>query len=533
MGDCSTLAGLHLEYSLDVRTSDPGPRDTAESRLPARSGTAGDPVASVSEGPPPGMGRALPRARLYASLRSWRRALVVAPTLAAMAAGIGQFGIITALAAVAKGFGTTFNGHSIQAVAGLSGSKLGIGLAVIRLASLGSLVFASLADSAGRRRVIIAVTVAGLLLTAIAGASPNYWFFVAVFALGRPFLSTTTAVATVMAAEESSKERRARAVGLVAAGYSIGAGIIAIANAALSRYIGFRGIFALSAVPLLFTPKLLKVLREPQRFESLTTVEHAGVGTGERAATGMGERAAASAARSSPVRVTEYVGEGAAEGVGSATAQRAGLASGQARLPGLRCFSRRHRSRMIVVIVWAFFLSFLTGPANTFVFLYAESFLHMAKSSAALLVLVAGVTGLAGLLAGRWVADRVGRRSGTAAAIVTMVACAILLYSGSKVGLVVGYEAGLFAAGGLAAPAGSLVEEQFPTSIRSSATGWYVAAGVVGAAVGILAFGVVAQQAHHFFQAALILFPVTALASLLVFLLPETRATEMEELWGE
>jgi len=55
--------------------------------------------------------------------------------------------------------GTTFADQ-----AGLSGTQLGIGLAVIRLASLGALPLAGAADRLGRRRVL-------LLTCALAGTT--------------------------------------------------------------------------------------------------------------------------------------------------------------------------------------------------------------------------------------------------------------------------------------------------------------------------------------------------------------------------
>ena len=78
-----------------------------------------------------------------------------------------------------------------------------MGLAIIRIASLGSLPLIGIADRFGRRRVILTVTVAGLTLTATAAASPGYWWFVVIFALGRPLLSATNALAELMAAEET------------------------------------------------------------------------------------------------------------------------------------------------------------------------------------------------------------------------------------------------------------------------------------------------------------------------------------------
>ena len=57
--------------------------------------------------------------------------------LIALFAGFGQFGVVAALGDVAKSFGHLGGGTSIKDQVGLSGTELGIGLSVIRLASLG------------------------------------------------------------------------------------------------------------------------------------------------------------------------------------------------------------------------------------------------------------------------------------------------------------------------------------------------------------------------------------------------------------
>jgi MFS family permease len=68
--------------------------------------------------------------------------------------------------------------------------------------------------------------------------------------------------------------------------------------------------------------------------------------------------------------------------------------------------------------------------------------------------------------------------------------------------------------------------------VRASVAGWYVTAGVLGAAVGLLVFGAVADIGNRFSIAAVVTFlPALPLAGLLL-LLPETKGTEPEELLG-
>ena len=72
-------------------------------------------------------------------LHGWSDRAVVAVAVVALAAGIGQFGLTATLGDVAHHFGHVSRGSNIADRAGLSGTELGLGLAVVRLASLGGL----------------------------------------------------------------------------------------------------------------------------------------------------------------------------------------------------------------------------------------------------------------------------------------------------------------------------------------------------------------------------------------------------------
>jgi MFS family permease len=279
-------------------------------------------------------------------LHRWTDRAVVGVAIAAFASGFAQFGVVAALGDVARGFGQVTHGATFADQAGLSGSELGTGLAVIRLASVGGLPITGLADRFGRRKMLLITVGAGLALTALAAASPSYWWFVVIFACGRPLLSATNGLAQVDVAEQTASADRAKAVALVAAGYGLGAGTIAIAHSLAAGTLGFRGVFVLALVPLALLPLLRRWITEPDRF------------------------AVAAAAPTHPTPVF-----GAVE--------------------------RPFRRRLVVIVILAFAVSVITGPANSFVFLFAQSFLHLPGFVTAAMVLGAGVAGLAGLLAGR------------------------------------------------------------------------------------------------------------------------------------
>jgi MFS family permease len=417
-----------------------------------------------------------PDPRLH--LHGWREPAVLGAALLAMAAGFAQFGAVAALGDVAKHFGHITRGATIAEQAGLSGTKLGIGLAVIRLASLGGLPLAGLADRFGRRRMLLTTCAIGLALTAVSAVSPTYWWFVAIFALGRPLLSATSGVAQVAAAEQTASSQRAKAVALIAAGYGIGSGLIAIVHSLGASTLGFRGVVLLALLPLLGLPFIARWVVEPDRFKI------------------------AAAANEHPLPVLGAVGP-------------------------------LFRRRLVIVAALTFILSVVTGPANSFFFLYAQNVLHFAGTTTALLVACAGVTGLAGLLLGRFLADRVGRRLAAGGAMVAMALLGMVTYSGSKLGAAVGYLLAVLAASVFAPAAGALTNELFPTSVRASVIGWEIAVGVLGATAGLLAFGAVADVDNRFGLAAVAVFAATIPLTGLFALLPETRGKEPEDLWSE
>jgi len=404
----------------------------------------------------------------------WNDRAVLGAVIASLASGVAQFGVVAALGSVARTFGHLSHGATIADQAGLSGTKLGAGLAIIRLASLGGLPLAALADRLGRRRALLVTVAIGLALTALAAASPGYWWFVVIFACGRPLLSATNALAEVIAAEQTDSSGRAKALALVSAGYGLGAGFTAVIHSLTTHTLGFRGLFLLTAVPLVLLPLIARWTQEPDRF---------------------------AVARASRVRSRFILG----------------------------AVEHRFRAHLLLLVSIAFALSFITGPANSLIFLDAQNVVHLSGVVTAAMVVGAGATGLAGLLVGRWMADHVGRRLTGAIGMVGLGLSGVLAYAGSKPALVAGYVLGVMF-GSLFAPAGgAIINELFPTTVRATAAGWFLAAGVLGAVSGLLAFGAIADVGNRFAIAADITFlPAIAVAALFWFL-PETRGRELTD----
>jgi len=400
---------------------------------------------------------------------------VLSAAALSIAAGFAQFSVTTSLPDVAAAFGEITSGGSIAEQAGLSATTLGVGLGVIRLASLAAQPLAALADHRGRRRVVLGCCAAGLAISALAALAPSYWAFVAIVALSRPALSATNAVAGVLAAEEVRSRDRAAAGALVTAGYGTGAGASALVRPLLGEAAGFRGLFALSAVLLLFLPLVARHLEEPARFRALA-------GSG-----------------------------------------------GLRRQPVLRAAGPEARRRLAVLGALTVAVTFLTGPVNTLLFLFGENVVGLSESVTAAAVVAAAPIGAVSLLAGRWCADRGGRIPTAATAHLVLCGAAVWVYSGSAVGVVGGYLVTIVA-GSVGAPAlAAIYAELFPTSMRGAVNGALTVAGVVGAVLGLIVFGMLTDVVGDFGLAAAAVAAPVALCAVLYRRLPETRGMELEE----
>jgi MFS family permease len=111
-----------------------------------------------------------------------------------------------------------------------------------------------------------------------------------------------------------------------------------------------------------------------------------------------------------------------------------------------------------------------------------------------------------------------------------MVALAgMLTYSGSRAAVATGYLLAVLVASAYAPSIGALGSELFPTSVRATAAGWLVAAGVLGAVAGLVAFGLLTDALDSFASAAVLICAPVVLTSLLFARLPETRGLELEQ----
>jgi MFS family permease len=390
----------------------------------------------------------------------------------ALSAGFATFGSETALNDVAHHFGHLTSVNSIQGVVGLSGSMLGLGLSVLRVASLGALPLSSLADRWGRTRVLERTLLIGLAVTAVAAASPTYWIFVACFALARPLLAAATTMVQVITVELSTTAQRMRLLAVMAAGTGIGSGLSAILHGVIRGPDSFRWLFALAIVPVVAVVPWLRTIPEP------------------------------------PGRGPE------------------------APLARLGAVPREALGRLAVVAIVAFTIGVVTGPAGGFTFVYAEGVLKMRPFDVAVVVAASGLAGLVGLFLSARLAGTLGRRVTVACGVVLTAVVSTYAYSGGRDAFVVGYVLSV-GAGGILAPAMTAIStEIFAHRFRATAAGWITVAGVAGAVAGFALFGYVADVfpatvATGLRGAALITFLPVLPTLLMLTRLPESRGLDL------
>ncbi len=404
------------------------------------------------------------------ALRARPWSAVAAVVAVALACGFTQTLPVATLAEVARHFGHQVQGASLAEQAGLSGSVLGLGLALLRIAAIGGMPIAAFADRIGRRPVMLRTAAYGFGASLLAAFAPSYWTLVLAFALARPLITAAMAVAQVAVVELAPQTGRSVAAGALAAGYGLGGGLAAIADNTIPSSLGFRFLYCCSLVPLLGLYLLSRRISEPEHYLAAISDER----------------------------------------------------------PRLRALDLRLRRRAVQVAALTFLLSMAAGPANSFLFVYAKNVVHVPRSTIAIMVAASAVTGIFGLIVGRRIADRHGRRPALALAIVLLVSASLVLYAGSREAVIIGYLFGVMA-GGLISPAATpFINELFPTRARASVAGVNIVAGVAGAVVGLLWFGLLAQHLG-FSSAAWLTFPLALPALLVLAKLPETLGHSLSE----
>jgi MFS family permease len=370
----------------------------------------------------------------------------------------------------------TFALVSIKKEMGLTNQQASLPIVIALVASaIGGIAFGRIADRIGRVRAMTFSILLYSLATAGMATAQNLWQLIAWRVLVGLGMGGEWSCGSVLVAETWPPKHRAKAMGIMQSGWAIGALFAAGLSALFLERYGWRLLFLIGAAPAVVAFIIRRTVEEPEIWR-------------ERDRT--------------PSRWSEI-------------------------------FSPQYRRRTVLatlvassvlVAYWgvtSWLPAFLATPIAE-----GGAGLTVTKSATWLIVLQIGA--FFGYISFGWIADRIGRRP---AFTLFMIAAAIvvpLFAFGARSTwtlLIIGPLVGYFAHGYFSL-FGAMLAELFPTRIRASAQGFCYNFGRLVSAAAPYSIAVAATKYGLGFSIAAdaVFF---ALGAVLIWLLPETRGTEL------
>lgn len=358
---------------------------------------------------------------------------------------------------------------------GISPEQAGYLVSLINAGTVIAYLLVRRADRWGRRRVLT-VTIAGYtVFTAVSGLAGSAIVFGLCQLSARIFLIAEWAVSQVIAAEEFPADRRGFVIGLVSAFASLGSVICAgVVPQLLKTPFGWRSVYFVGIVPLLFVAYARRNLRETRRFT---------------------EQRGREAPRLTEILYTPY------------------------------------RARVLKLgVIWL--LTYVcTQNGVTFWKEFAVAERGMTDADVGKAITIAALAAMPPVFFAGKLLDWLGRRRG-AVVIFTFTSAGVFgSYSAQGyAALVVSLTLGVFGATAVLPVLNAFSTELFPTRLRGSALAWSNnLIGRIGYVLSPLGIGLLAAEwgwggAVRWTGA----FPLLALALILLFL-PETGKRELEE----
>jgi MFS family permease len=342
----------------------------------------------------------------------------------------------------------------------------GTALAIVRLAMLLALALVAAADRRGRRRVIVGCAAAGCTLAGLVAVTPSLAWFTAVHTLLRGFSTALGILIAVVAAEEMPAGARAFAASVLSMSAALGAGVCVMALPLADLGTnGWRLIFLIPLLALPAVPGLARRLPESKRFVAR---------------------------------------------------------KGRVSLAG-------HGGRLALLATSTFLIQLFVAPASQLQNQFLRDERGYSAFGITLFTICTNTPAGIGVLAGARLADRRGRRIVGAVALLGGVTGAVVTFLSSGAGMWTASLLGGILAGATVPALGVYGPELFPTALRGRANGILGITGVFGAAVGLLAAGVLSDRLGGLGRALAVLSIGPVLLALLVITrYPETAGMELE-----
>ncbi|MFP6663958.1 MAG: MFS transporter [Deltaproteobacteria bacterium] len=394
------------------------------------------------------------------------------------------------------GFAVFFEGYDLALLTsalsfiaddlGMAEESLGGWTGLIRLGGLPAVLLLPFADRIGRRRVFLASLIGLSVATLLTAFSPTVEAFVAMQMIARVSYITFSATAVVIIAEELPAEHRGWGLGIFGALAALGWGSSAI----LFSFIevlpgGWRFLYLVGAVPLLFFPMFRRNIRETRRFET---------GRQERLASG-----------------------DAATGL-------------HGWIQPIHDLATTYPRRMIGVTLACFLFAAGELAVMQFVGYFVLEERGWEPWQFSTMVILTGSVGLAGnVYAGR-LGDRFGRRPIGLITMTLVPVGAVLFFHANDAVLPAAWI--ILSLGTIASNLvlRALVTESFPTNQRSTAAGWMTLLGTLGAAAGLWAVALGRNAGMELTTIISLVSLLASVAGFCLFLLPETSGRELEEI---
>jgi putative MFS transporter len=352
----------------------------------------------------------------------------------------------------------------------------------LRLGGLLTFLLVPFADRVGRRRMFLVALVGMSLLTTATAFVQTPLQFVLVQMAARGFLFTASVVGVVILVETFPAEHRGWGIGMLVAvsafGYGLGTGLFAAVDVLPW---GWRSLYAVGAVPLLFLPVFRRKLEETARFRSQQTSPGGGLG---------------------------------------------------AWLGPLLKLARTHPRRAAAVGL----ASFLGAMGTIAIFQYLQVFVERVHGWApwqfSVMVIGGGLLGILGnVVAGR-LSDRVGRRTVGFVAYGLYPVGALALYRGPSETIALAWIVLVFVGTAGDVVTRAVSSEVFPTSHRSTAMGWMIGLQSLGWSLGLVLVSVGAGSGRDLAATVSGMSLVMCVAAFAFLLLPESGRRELEEVAG-